>query len=119
VGEKIGKTRGSLANMPSSSSPTRYRTERRRGGAAWPAGRVPAGGSRRGGGLETGGKERGGRGEPIPVLTSSYCARWRRLHGRAEAAAVLLVAAARCSKGGSGVLGFGSVRRGGGGVVLK
>jgi hypothetical protein len=32
----------------------------------------------------TRGKERGGQGEPILMLTSSYCARWRRLRGRAE-----------------------------------
>jgi hypothetical protein len=42
-----------------------------------------------------GGKERGGRGESIPVLTSRYCIRWRRL--REEA-----VARRRC-KGGGGL----------------
>jgi hypothetical protein len=72
-----------LAKMPS-SSPPRSRTERKEGARSRPAGwgaRRRLRPRRRPG---TRGKERGGRGEPILVLTSGYCARWRRLRGRAE-----------------------------------
>jgi hypothetical protein len=54
------------------------------------------------------GKERGGRGKPIPVLTLSCSARWRRLHGETEARRRCLGAAALWSL----------ERRGGGAVLL-